>query len=127
MVPTSLTLEPDIILLMAGTNDSYGTDPGGAPARLGALLDQIFAADSHVLVVLAKLTPYSGAEAALNSINAAIPGLAQTRIAARKHLIVVDMNTGFPTQTLEDSIHPNQAGYEWMADVWYDAIGPLLD
>jgi lysophospholipase L1-like esterase len=41
---------------------------------------------------------------------------------------MVDMYTGFMTATMldADDIHPNAAGYRFMADRWYAAIGPLL-
>jgi len=42
--------------------------------------------------------------------------------------MTVDMNTGFnPSAMLTgDNIHPNGAGYQFMAERWYAAIGPLL-
>jgi lysophospholipase L1-like esterase len=39
---------------------------------------------------------------------------------------MVDMNTGYPANSLPDGVHPNQNGYVWMADVWYKAIKDLL-
>jgi lysophospholipase L1-like esterase len=38
------------------------------------------------------------------------------------------MFTGFDvsTQLDSDAIHPNAAGYQFMADRWYSAIAPLL-
>jgi lysophospholipase L1-like esterase len=123
MVTGSLQKKPDIILLMAGTNDVRG-DANGAPMRLGTLLDQIFTADSHVLVVVAKLTPLSGAN--LTQLNTGIQNAVEMRAAAGKHVMLVDMNTGYPANSMPDGVHPNQAGYAWMADVWYKAIQDLL-
>jgi hypothetical protein len=41
---------------------------------------------------------------------------------------ILDMYTGFtPTAMLgSDNIHPNSAGYKFMPDRWYSAIGSLL-
>lgn len=124
MVSGSVALKPDIILLIAGTNDTGSAS--GAPARLGSLLDQIFSADSHVLVVVAKLTPFPGANAAVTQISNGIATQVQTRAAAGKHVMLVDMSTGYPDNSLPDGIHPNQAGYVWMANTWYKAVGSLL-
>lgn len=46
----------------------------------------------------------------------------------RKHIVLVDMYTGFNTSTMlgSDSIHPNTTGYTFMADHWYSVIGSLL-
>ena len=41
--------------------------------------------------------------------------------------MLVDMHTGFPTNELADGIHTNAAGYLRMANVWYAAIGGLLN
>lgn len=124
MTTTSLALKPDIILLMAGTNDVVRM-PSGAAGRLGMLLDGIFAADSDVLVVVAQLTPLQNNNGP-DAINEAIPDLVETRAAAGKHIMMVDMNSDYPPNSLPDTIHPNQAGYVFMAEVWYEAIKDLL-
>ena len=45
-----------------------------------------------------------------------------------KHVELADMNTGFNSGTMfvSDNLHPNQAGYEFMAGRWYDVIGSRL-
>ena len=58
--------------------------------------------------------------------NAALPAIIQTRVNAGKHVVLVDMHTGFPVSELADGIHPNQTGYNRMAGIWYAAISPLL-
>ncbi len=43
----------------------------------------------------------------MNTYNNAIPGIVQTRVAAGKHIIIVDLNTGFPSSGLSsDNVHP---------------------
>ena len=39
-----------------------------------------------------------------------------------------DMNTGFDMATMMsgDNIHPNHAGYHFIANQWYSVIGSLL-
>ena len=49
-----------------------------------------------------------------------------------KHIVLVDMydaftkNPAFKTKLLANSLHPSDAGYSVMANVWWDAIGQLL-
>jgi hypothetical protein len=123
----TLSMASDIVLVHIGTNDMYMSNPDGAPMRLGNLLDKISTALPDALIVVAKIIPLPSGTAAVNKYNAAIPGIVQTRVAAGKHIIIVDLNTGFPSGDLSsDNVHPNPTGYAWMGDRWYDAIGALF-
>ena len=64
----------------------------------------------------------------VQSYNAAVPALVQARAGAGKHIALVDMHTGFVTATMlsSDGVHPNQAGYNHMGDVWYAALKDVL-
>ena len=63
----------------------------------------------------------------MTTYNNAIPGVVQTRVAAGAHIIIVDLNTGFPPSGMSsDNVHPNTSGYAWMGDKIYDAIGALF-
>jgi hypothetical protein len=120
---------PDIVLLMIGTNDiADQVDVVGAPARLGVLLDDIHDTYPEALLVVAQITPIAPPFDArlVQDYNGARPPLVQQRATAGKPIMLVDMYNGFPMQTLEDGIHPNAAGYAYMAGVWYAAIGNLL-
>ena len=123
----TLNMASDIVLVHIGTNDMYMSNPGGAPMRLGNLLDKITTALPNALIAVAKIIPLPSGTAAVNTFNAAIPGIVATRVAAGKHIIIVDLNTGFPSGDLSsDNVHPNPTGYAWMGDVWYKAIGSLF-
>jgi len=126
---------PNIITLMIGTNDINGNiDVGSAPTRLGALLDSIYAANTDVLIILAQIVPTTndGTNQAVSTYNAAIPALVSARTGMGRHLILVDMYTAFTkdssykTTLMGDGLHPNQAGYNRMADTWYAALEPYL-
>lgn len=123
----TLNMPCDIILVHIGTNDMYMSDPAGAPQRLGMLLDKLIAGMPNALIVVAKIIPLQSGTAAVTTFNNAIPGIIQTRAAAGKHVMLVDMNTGFPSSGMSsDRVHPNASGYAWMGGVWYDAIGHLF-
>ena len=126
---------PHIVLLMIGTNDvNISLDLANAPTRLGALLDRITTDAPNALLVVARLTPTTNdtTNGRVRTYNDAIPGVVQTRVAAGKHIVVVDMyaaftaNTSYKTALMNDELHPNNAGYMTMANTWYAAISAYL-
>jgi lysophospholipase L1-like esterase len=126
---------PDIVLLMIGTNDINGNvNVANAPARLGALLDDIYAVDPDVLIILAQIVPTGsdGTNQAVRTYNAAMPALVTQRTGAGRHLVLVDMYEAFTrdadykTALLGDNLHPNEAGYTRMAATWYAVLAPYL-
>ncbi|CAN99034.1 BKRF1 encodes EBNA-1 protein, latent cycle gene [Sorangium cellulosum So ce56] len=136
LVGTSIpNYKPNIITLMIGTNDINGNiNLADAPNRLGKLLDSIFMRDPNILVVLAQIVPTrtDATNNAVKAYNAAMPDLVSTRVSKGQHIVLVDMYTAFTNdpnykQSLfADNLHPNQAGYNRMADVWFQALSPYL-
>jgi hypothetical protein len=127
-VTSDMTYKPNIILLHIGTNDTYMSNPGGAPMRLQTLVDMLLAGYPDSLLVVAKIIPYPSQMANVNSLNATIPTLVSSRQAMGKHILLADLNTGFMVSTMlsSDSIHPNQTGYNFMGDTWYSVISSYL-
>ncbi len=123
-----LTSGVHIILVHAGTNDTYGSDPSGAPARLSTLVDYLTTNFPNALIVVAKIIPYPSQTTNTNLINNSVAAMVQSKVSAGKHVIVADLNTGFTTSTMlaGDGVHPNQKGYDWMGDTWYAAISGYL-
>jgi lysophospholipase L1-like esterase len=120
---------PGIILLHIGTNDQGSFPATQMTSDLAGLLDKLIANAPDALVVVAQIIPLGyGTNSVIQAYNQSIPGLVQQRAAAGKHVVLVDMFTGFNTSTMlgSDSIHPNSTGYQLMASRWYAAIGPLL-
>lgn len=124
-----------IVLLMAGTNDMTDTDTvSGAPARLASLIDGILAAAPNALLVVAQIVPtrLDARNTLVETFKAALPEIVRTRAAAGKHIVLVDMyrafaaNPAYKTARLADDLHPNDAGFAAMADVWYQAVGATL-
>jgi lysophospholipase L1-like esterase len=127
--------KPNIITLMIGTNDINGNNNlADAPNRLGKLLDSIFTTDANILVVLAQIVPTrtDGTNNAVKTYNAAMPNLVSTRVAKGQHIVLVDMygaftkDANYKQSLFADNLHPNQAGYNAMADVWFAALSPYL-
>jgi hypothetical protein len=119
---------PHIVLLHAGTNDTYGTNPSGAPAALSSAVDSLCTEFPTALIVVAKIIPYPSQTANVKLINDSIPAMVASKVSAGKHVIMVDLFTGFQTSSMlaGDGVHPNQTGYDWMGDGWYGAVGSLF-
>ena len=126
---------PHIITLMIGTNDINGNvNVADAPNRLGQLLDSIFQRSPNILVVLAQIVPSrtDGTNNTIRTYNSAMPGLVSSRVGQGRHIVLVDMygaftmDSNYKTSLLADNLHPNQAGYNRMADVWFAALDRYL-
>lgn len=118
------TYRPNIVTLDIGTNDTNGNrDVANAPARLGALIDQIFAAAPDTTLLVGTLIPAANADSAARMVtyNARLRDVVQARANAGKHIAVVDMSAATKAD-LQDGLHPNDTGYRKMADAWSTGV-----
>lgn len=130
---------PNIILLHIGTNDAEA-GRASAASDLAALLDQIITAAPDALLVVAKIIPTrndqgpnGGENGWIQAYNATMDAAVKARSDAGKHIILIDMyspfaaNPNFKTEYIGvGELHPTEAGYAVMGQVWYDAISGLL-
>ncbi|NUW33336.1 RICIN domain-containing protein [Nonomuraea sp. SMC257] len=119
------TYTPRTVLLHIGTNDVLqNRDVAGAPQRLSTLIDHITATVPDADVFVATIIPLSnaGQEAAGRTLNAAIPGIVQSKVNSGRHVHLVDMHGKLTTSDLIDGIHPTAGGYDKMAAAWYGAL-----
>ncbi len=111
------TYRPNIVTLHLGTNDmDRGFQVATAPARLGALIDQVLDAAPDAAVLVADLVPSTKPEvqSRIAAFNRQIPGLIQGRQNAGKRVWHVEMSD-VATADLQDSLHPNDRGYDKMS------------
>lgn len=115
------TNPPDVILLHIGTN-SFTTDPSGVTA----ILDRISAWESAnypVWVFIARIIQrLDGID--VTPFNDNVAAMVASR-ANNNRLIMVNQQTGADlvynktaTGDMADDLHPNQSGYDKMADKW---------
>ena len=92
---------PEIVLLHIGTNDSGSFSASQMVTDLNGLLDKIISNAPNALVVVAQIILLGyGTNDVIKTYNQAIPGLVQQRVAAGKHVVLVDMYTGFTASSM---------------------------
>ena len=117
------SLHPDIILLLIGTNDR--DNPDGAKSRLDALVGKLVTMRPEAKLIVARIPPEMDTKAHgrfVEEFNKGVDSVVK-KYARKKNVWCVDLNTGFPPDGLSpDKLHPNDIGYDWMAQRWYEAI-----
>ncbi|MFI2435943.1 SGNH/GDSL hydrolase family protein, partial [Streptomyces sp. NPDC018693] len=125
LADASLTrYRPNVVTLHIGTNDLIGASgPDAAIAELRALVDQITAdvPDATVLVASLVVSTNSSEEQWRGTYNQAIPQIVRDAQAAGKRVAFVDMSS-LTTADLADPLHPNDAGYQKMADAFHRGV-----
>ncbi|KAH8801321.1 hypothetical protein DL96DRAFT_1823782 [Flagelloscypha sp. PMI_526] len=129
---------PNLVLLMAGTNDiAQDDDVAGAPGRLMKIVDHLSDAlpNAAILVATIPVLGNDDQEARANAYNAEVNKLLLRRAADGRHVLAVPMEN-LTVEDLDDGIFPNEHGYadmayQWVAGIWqaqaWGWIGPLDD
>lgn len=122
----------EVVLLHIGTNDILGNDYTSAAdvnRILEAIDDYEDASGEPVLVFLAQIISIRNApcntDFKTKTFNSRIYSLAQSRISSGDNLVLVDMECDAGLNYYEDmmdQVHPNQDGYDKMADLWFQYI-----
>ncbi|KAI1258651.1 carbohydrate esterase family 3 protein [Xylariaceae sp. FL1019] len=119
--------KPNVILVNVGTNDVSGNvDISAAGERMTSLLDDLYAKSPRATVILSTLLVRADATMQLRtvSINSQIKTVAAAQQAKNRRLVLVDMesSSGPVVGDLVDGVHPDDAGYVKMANIWFDGI-----
>ncbi len=129
------TSQPDLILLMIGTNDTKRHSLRRMISELRALIDQITAQSPEVQLLVASIPPIHPALKpplqVLRALyfNVAIPGIVHSKAAQGKKVTFVDMRdltvndlTASISLDLDNGLHPNAQGYRKIASFWHDTV-----
>ena len=94
-----------------------------APERLGALIDQCIQGSPNAVILVAQIVHSGNAatDSRIQTFNKAIPGVVAQRADAGHHITVIDMSS-ITAEYLKDDLHPNDAGYQKMGDLWLASI-----
>jgi len=120
--------EPNVVFLMEGVNDLNGLAAlgnGAVSPTIGALESMIkYARARGVRVFLATLPPQRRGGLRAASIDI-LPRFNDEirRTAAEEGATLVDVNSAFdPALIGQDGLHPTEAGYSRLAEIFLDAI-----
>jgi lysophospholipase L1-like esterase len=138
--PDAIDLKPDVIVILAGTNDIAGNT---GPSTVRMITDNIFsmaelAIAYDIIVVLASILPvyqYSWADdvidppSIVDSINIKIKEYVENQglVYLDYYSSMVDDRKGLKLDYTGDGVHPNEAGYKVMSTIADDIILQALD
>jgi lysophospholipase L1-like esterase len=126
-ISSVLTIDrPGYVLIMEGTNDA--TKDFDTALILGNLEAMVLAVQGNQSIpIIATIPPnfrnHPGAVAIVEEMNVLIRGMAKAR-----GIVLAEIYEGMNDRDLwgqaenRDPLHPNEAGYRKMADIWYDAM-----
>jgi lysophospholipase L1-like esterase len=124
--------DPDVILLMIGTNDVYFNPhdhlAATAPDRLSDLISRISSKTTglkpNAALIVAQVTPDALSDASLTrAYNAGVASVVANHRALGENVSMVNMYSALDPKTdFVDGEHPNAGGCNKMAAVWFDGI-----
>lgn len=121
--------QPDIVLLMIGTNDCNGNiEFDSILDRLSGLIDRITDGLPTAALVVASVPTIRGdaeANARARYYSDSIPDLVSAKQRDGRPVQFVDMY--YAGIELSDGLHPTPRGFQTMAGVWYPAIQALIN
>ncbi len=125
LADASLTrYRPNVVTLHIGTNDLQGaSEVDSAIGRLRSLVGRITAdvPDATVLVASLVVSTSSSEERFRGTYNQATRRIVSDAQAAGKHVAFVDMSA-LTAADLADPLHPNDSGYQKMADAFHRGV-----
>ncbi|MCG3120761.1 MAG: hypothetical protein ALAOOOJD_03601 [bacterium] len=127
---TYLTNNPaDVVFLEIGTNDISDDETATQVKNdIEAIVDAIHGFDAKIEIYLGTLIPRKDTAArqtVTEAVNAALPGLVSAKSASGYKIFLVDhagrflTNANWATELMSDNLHPNDTGYEVMAEEWF--------
>jgi lysophospholipase L1-like esterase len=118
-----------VVLLHIGTND-IAQDQGDSADDVETILDAIDNFDEEITVIIAQIidqNPDNPDYQSVTVFNNNVETLVQDRITNGDKLILVDMENALTyPDDMFDWLHPNDAGYQKMADVWFAALEEFM-
>lgn len=120
---------PDIVLMHLGTNDLFQNQSNASTLNDLENIVATLRANNPAVIILASLLIPSNfpSNALIESFNAELAVRTTSWSTDRSPVVLVDQNTSMnPATHLYDGVHPNAAGEQIMADVWFEHIMQTL-
>jgi lysophospholipase L1-like esterase len=126
--------DPNIILLMIGTNDiNLDYQRATAPQRLDNLVSMISNRNTglkpNAHLIIAELVPIVDAtkDAWVQDYNLGIANVVfKHRNLLGENVSLVDMHSALTFSDFADTLHPNTSGYNKTAGVWFSGIAAVV-
>lgn len=119
----------DFVLLHAGHNHTAEEEPvAGMIDAYRSIIRQILAVNPKAQILIAQVIPSGKLPkySYILELNRAIVQLVRSLHHPQVHLVDQASEFDWQQMTVADRVHPNQAGAEQMAEVWFQALRKLL-
>jgi len=116
------TYKPDVITLLIGTNDiGTGRSTQQVSADMETLISDIYTNDPGVTLIVGNITPRAdGYNSAVQSFNAFLPAIVTAENTNPGYKVyLADLYDAVPLTDLYDAVHPDDDGYNRIANQWY--------
>ena len=121
------TYQPDVVLLMIGTNDILRNDNiSTLKTELSQLIDKITTDLPNANLVVSSIAPLepsikgTGRANVVKAYNEVIPQLVKEKVAQGQQITYANAGGSLSLDDLvADGIHPNAAGYDKLGNAWY--------
>ncbi|MEO8614262.1 MAG: DUF642 domain-containing protein, partial [Luteolibacter sp.] len=122
--------DPDVILLMIGTNDfSLSTSLSVCQDRIKNLLAELSVSRPYSKIVLGTLlfrSDNATMEANQNAFNLSLPALVSEQVSLGRQVSLIDLHGALTASDLNEGVHPNLAGYDKVAAAWLPGITTVI-
>jgi lysophospholipase L1-like esterase len=130
-------LQPNIILLLAGTNDVGQYETGSVSTQLSSLLNDIFNQDPNAWVIVSTIppinpsAPYALPQEVLWAPNVTLANAEiATTVANYKQTTLIDFYSAVVSNVNayigSDGVHPTVLGYGVLANLWSNSINTYV-
>ncbi len=132
--PAVSTYQPDIILLMIGTNnlawgDKTQSDVDAALAAYDGLIARIFSNAPNTSLVISPILPLAGTnsngsskQSLVDSFNQGLLSRVNTVASQGKRISWASQMSAIKVGQLGDGVHPTPESYPALGDAWFEAI-----